>query len=106
MQHSANSSMPFGSRLPGSLHTPSQSFSELLQTPNAQALQIDWAERQVKEHESIKSRLSDLKFNIREYADPLLPRQYPRSHYYPRGVTAEMEKHLLDVIANIKASKA
>ncbi|KAI0427280.1 hypothetical protein F5Y09DRAFT_36562 [Xylaria sp. FL1042] len=65
MQHAANSSQQFAQRLPGALHTPTQSFSEshpALQTPDSQG--IDWADKQAKEHESAKSRLSDPKFNI------------------------------------------
>ncbi|KAI1430110.1 hypothetical protein F5Y12DRAFT_709120 [Xylaria sp. FL1777] len=104
MQHAANSSQQFAARLPGALHTPTHSFSEAIQTPSSQG--VDWADKQAKEHESAKSRLSDSKFNIRDYADPLLPRQHPPSHYYPRGVTTEMEKQLLDLIANIKAERA
>ncbi|KAI0969961.1 hypothetical protein F4678DRAFT_437163 [Xylaria arbuscula] len=107
MQHAANSSQQFAPRLPGSLHTPTQSFSDTaqtLQTPDSQG--ADWADKQAKEHESAKSRLSDPKFSIRDYADPLLPRQQPSSHYYPRGVTPEVEKQLLDLIANIKAGNA
>ncbi|KAI0913179.1 hypothetical protein F4824DRAFT_105395 [Ustulina deusta] len=104
MQHAANSSQQFAPRLPGSLHTPTQSFSETIPTPDSQGM--DWADKQAKEHESAKGRLSDSKFNIRDYADPLLPRQHPPSYYYPRGVTAETEKQLLDLIAKIKAGNA
>ncbi|KAI3331938.1 hypothetical protein HD806DRAFT_478833 [Xylariaceae sp. AK1471] len=106
MQHAANSSQQFAPRLSGPLHTPTQSFSEApIQTPDSQG-GMDWADKQAKEHDAAKSRLSDHKFNIRDYADPLLPRQHPPSHYYPRGVTAETEKRLLDVIAKIKAGNA
>ncbi|KAI0453650.1 hypothetical protein F5B21DRAFT_478772 [Xylaria acuta] len=101
MQHTPNSSQQFAPRGPGPLYTPTRSFNETVQTPDAQG--IDWAEKQAKEHEVAKSRLSDHKFNIRDYADPLLPRQQSASHYYPRGVTAETEKHLLDLISRIKA---
>ncbi|KAI1276697.1 hypothetical protein F5Y07DRAFT_365721 [Xylaria sp. FL0933] len=104
MQYAANSSQQYAPRLPGNLHTPTQSFSEAhpaLQTPDSHG--ADWADKQAKEHDSAKSRLSDPKFNIRDYADPLLPRQQTPSYYYPRGVTAEMETQLLDLIAKLKA---
>ncbi|KAI1350114.1 hypothetical protein F5Y01DRAFT_316064 [Xylaria sp. FL0043] len=124
MQYAANSSQQYAPRLPGNLHTPTQSFSEAhpaLQTPDSHG--ADWADKQAKEHDSAKSRLSDPKFNIstavllvqftvlgssrrRDYADPLLPRQQTPSYYYPRGVTAEMETQLLDLIAKLKAQNA
>ncbi|KAH8161993.1 hypothetical protein CIB48_g6248 [Xylaria polymorpha] len=86
---------------PGPQFTPTRSFNETVQTTDAQGL--DWADKQAKEHEAAKSRLSDHKFNIRDYADPLLPRQQPPPpHYYPRGVTAEMENRLLDLVSTIK----
>ncbi|KAI1819575.1 hypothetical protein F4861DRAFT_526528 [Xylaria intraflava] len=104
MQHVANSSQQFVPQLPASLHTPTQSFSETLQTPSSQG--VEWADRQAKEHEFLKSRLTDHKFNIRDYPDPLLPRQEPPSQYYPQGVTAVMEKHLLEVVSKIKAKSS
>ncbi|KAI0489637.1 hypothetical protein F4859DRAFT_461691 [Xylaria cf. heliscus] len=104
MQHTPNSSQQFAPRGPGLLYTPTQSFNETTQTADAQGL--EWADKLAKEHEAAKSRLSDHKFNIRDYADPLLPRQQPGSHYYPRGVTAEMEMRLLDLISRIKAGDA
>ncbi|KAJ8127008.1 hypothetical protein O1611_g6628 [Lasiodiplodia mahajangana] len=104
MQQTANSSQQFAPRIQGSLYTPNQSFSETIQTPDSQVM--DRAEKQAKEHEVAKSRLSDHTFNIREYPDPLLPRQQPASHYYPKGVTAETEKHLLDLIAKLKAGSS
>ncbi|KAI1166490.1 hypothetical protein F5B18DRAFT_605943 [Nemania serpens] len=100
MQHAANTSQQSVPRGPGSLYTPSQSFSEPVQVPDSSSM--DWADKQAKEHEVAKSRLSDHKFNIRDYADPLLPRQHSPSHYYPRGVTVETEKRLLDLISKIK----
>ncbi|KAI0871283.1 hypothetical protein GGS24DRAFT_472085 [Hypoxylon argillaceum] len=100
-QHTTNPFAQFASRIPGPIYTPSQSFNEAIQTPDSQGM--DWADKQAKDVEVAKSRLSDQKFNIRDYADPLLPRQQPPSYYYPRGVTAEMEKHLLDLISKIKA---
>ncbi|KAI1369526.1 hypothetical protein F5Y08DRAFT_292230 [Xylaria arbuscula] len=111
MQHAANSSQQYRSEwrpMPsGSLHTPNQSFSAAaIQTPDSQG--ADWTDStqpKDKDLESIRGRLSDSKFNIRDYADPLLPRQHSSSHYTPRGVTAELEKHLLEVIAKIKAEE-
>ncbi|KAI1133556.1 hypothetical protein F5Y10DRAFT_228044 [Nemania abortiva] len=99
MQHAANTSQQYAPRVQGSLYTPNQSFSESAQTPDSKVM--DWADKQAKEHEVAKSRLSDHTFNIKDYADPLLPRT--ASHYYPKGVTAEMEKNLLDLVAKIKA---
>ncbi|KAK5628242.1 hypothetical protein RRF57_003957 [Xylaria bambusicola] len=107
MQHAANSSQQYAPRLPGSLHTPTQSFSAAIQTPDSQG--ADWTDGKQskdKELDSVRNRLSDSKFNIRDYADPLLPRQHPPSHYYPRGVTAEMEKNLLDLVAKLKTENA
>ncbi|KAI0543101.1 hypothetical protein GGR58DRAFT_9317 [Xylaria digitata] len=105
MQNTASSSQQWGTRLPGFQYTPNQSFSETIQTGTDPQV-TDWADKQAKEHEFAKSRLSDHKFNIRDYADPLLPRQHPPSHYYPKGVTAETEKQLLDLIEKIKAGNA
>ncbi|GAW12249.1 hypothetical protein ANO14919_016110 [Xylariales sp. No.14919] len=104
MQNATNSSQQWGGRLPGFQYTPNQSFSETSQTADSQVM--DWADKQAKEHEFAKSRLSDPKFNTRDFADPLLPRQQPPSHYYPKGVTAETEKQLLDLIAKIKTGNA
>ncbi|KAI0443334.1 hypothetical protein F4803DRAFT_515728 [Xylaria telfairii] len=101
MQHTPNSSQHFTPRGPGPQFTPTRSFNEAVQTTDAQGL--DWADKQAKEHEAAKSRLSDHKFNIRDYADPILPRQQPTPpNYYPRGVTAEMEKRLQDLVSKVK----
>ncbi|KAI0485187.1 hypothetical protein GGR56DRAFT_617157 [Xylariaceae sp. FL0804] len=79
-------------RFGGAHHTPTQSFSE---------------EAKFREECDIaKSRLSDQKFSSKDYPDPLLPRSQPQSHFYPKEVTAETEKHLLDVIAKIKETTA
>lgn len=43
---------------------------------------------------------------VGDYEDPLLPRQYPQSHYYPKGVTAEIEARLLAIIAQAKGYSA
>ncbi|KAK3382896.1 hypothetical protein B0T24DRAFT_672834 [Lasiosphaeria ovina] len=57
------------------------------------------------EYEMAKMRLSDQKFNIAEYPDPLLPRRVlPRQ--YPLGVTAETERRLQELIADIRANAA
>ncbi|KAK0734383.1 hypothetical protein B0T26DRAFT_746300 [Lasiosphaeria miniovina] len=57
------------------------------------------------EYEMAKTRLSDQKFNIAEYPDPLLPRRVlPRQ--YPLGVTAETERQLQELIANIRVNGA
>ncbi|KAI2625229.1 hypothetical protein GGS21DRAFT_531833 [Xylaria nigripes] len=103
-QHTANSSQQIAPRPSGSLHTPTQSFCETQQSLDSQV--PDWDDKQVTEYENIKNRLFHSRFNIREYPDPLLPRETFRSRYYPHGVTAEMEKHLLDVIAKIKGRAA
>ncbi|GAW25549.1 hypothetical protein SAMD00023353_0802860 [Rosellinia necatrix] len=100
-QPTANSSQQFAPRVPGPAFTPNQSFTGSAQPPDQQRL--DWVDKQAKEHEGAKNRLSDHKFNIRDYPDPLLPRQHSPSHYYPKGVTAEMERHLQDTILKIKA---
>jgi hypothetical protein len=65
-QHAANSSQQFAPRFSGAaLHTPTQSFSEALQTPDSQGM--NWAgSTSVKEEELAKSRLSDTHFNISE----------------------------------------
>ncbi|KAF3010457.1 hypothetical protein E8E14_003695 [Neopestalotiopsis sp. 37M] len=59
--------------------------------------------KKLKEEADIaKQRLSDLKFNIRDYPDPLLPREVPRERHMPQGLTEQDEKHLLEVIAKYK----
>ncbi|KAI8951000.1 hypothetical protein F4801DRAFT_546872 [Xylaria longipes] len=103
MQHTPNSSQQFAQRGPGLLYTPTRSFGEAVQISDAQGIEAD---KQAQEHEVAKSRLSDHKFNIRDYADPLLPRQQPPSHPNPRSVTAETEKHLLELISRLKAGNA
>ncbi|KAK0731166.1 hypothetical protein B0H67DRAFT_62166 [Lasiosphaeris hirsuta] len=63
---------------------------------------VSWNTKKFRdEYEVAKARLSDLKFNIGEYPDPLLPRQ-PHRMQYPSGVTAEMERQLQALIANIR----
>ncbi|KAI1074025.1 hypothetical protein F5B20DRAFT_564977 [Whalleya microplaca] len=104
---SSGPSRPLASNLPGQLHTPNQSFSESAQTPDStKAGQMaGWMDKKFREETDVaKARLSDQKFNMSDYADPLLPRQHPQSKYYPRGVTAETEAHLQKVIAAAKAN--
>ncbi|KAI1328304.1 hypothetical protein F5Y16DRAFT_369360 [Xylariaceae sp. FL0255] len=98
--HAANTSH---TRVP--VHTPTQSFSDALQTPDSRG--IDWADKQAKDVELAKARLVDPKFNIRDYPDPLLPRQQQApSHYLPKTSTPETEARLLEIIAQIKRKTA
>lgn len=64
MQRTANTSQQSVPRGPGSLYTPSQSFSEPVQSLDSSSM--EWEDKQAKEHEVAKSRLSDSKFNISE----------------------------------------
>ncbi|KAK0657441.1 hypothetical protein B0T16DRAFT_60354 [Cercophora newfieldiana] len=57
------------------------------------------------EYENFKARLADQFFDGGEGPDPLLPRQASVGQY-PAGVTAETEKLLKDVIAEIRAGSA
>ncbi|KAI1375673.1 hypothetical protein F4677DRAFT_422027 [Hypoxylon crocopeplum] len=102
-----SSSRPLAARTPGQPHTPTHSFSEAAFTPDS-ALDgklAAWNDKKTKEEFDLaRSRLADQRFNIREYEDPLLPRQTPQSHYYPKGVTAETEARLLRLIAKVKES--
>ncbi|KAH9904201.1 hypothetical protein F4778DRAFT_734374 [Xylariomycetidae sp. FL2044] len=94
----------FPHRLSDTLHTPSQSFSGAAQTPESNAeASLAWADKKFREEYDVaKSRLSDQKFEIADYDDPLLPRTRPQSAHYPKGISAELEKHLLDVVANVR----
>ncbi|KAK7932114.1 hypothetical protein PG985_002826 [Apiospora marii] len=94
-------------RLPGQLHTPTQSFSESgtgaggVATPDLSGAQRIAAFNDKKfkeEYDFTKSRLSDQKFDIREYPDPLLPRNPQQEPIFPKGVTSEMEQHLLELV--------
>ncbi|KAH8676180.1 hypothetical protein BX600DRAFT_196371 [Xylariales sp. PMI_506] len=97
-------------RVPGQLHTPTQSFSEspAAGTPEqilAKTLTIN--DKKFKEdYDNAKARLSDQKFDIREYPDPLLPRDPASENYLPKGLTPETENYLLEVVARIKGSQA
>ncbi|KAI2623025.1 hypothetical protein GGS26DRAFT_593875 [Hypomontagnella submonticulosa] len=102
-----SSSRPLASRLPSQLHTPTHSFSEAAVTPDSSmdSQLPNWNDKKSREElDAARSRLVDQKFNIKDYDDPLLPRRYPQSYYYPAGVTAETEAHLLKVIAEAKGS--
>ncbi|XXG98804.1 hypothetical protein Hte_005134 [Hypoxylon texense] len=108
MQNSTpSSSRPLTSRVPGQLHTPTHSFSEAAFTPDStsEGKAIAWNDKRSKDELDLaRARLSDQRFNMRDYEDPLLPRQFPPSHYYPKGVTAEIEARLLGIIAQVKGS--
>ncbi|KAI1460490.1 hypothetical protein F4805DRAFT_454912 [Annulohypoxylon moriforme] len=105
MQNTPSSSRPLAARMPGQLHTPTHSFSEAAFTPDSvDGRNVTWDKKSKEEFELARARLTDQKFNIRDYEDPLLPRQHPPSHYYPLGVTAETETRLLKAIAQAKNS--
>ncbi|KAI0387410.1 hypothetical protein F5Y04DRAFT_240145 [Hypomontagnella monticulosa] len=102
-----SSSRPLAARLPSQVHTPTHSFSETAVTPDSSmdSQLPHWNDKRSRDElEAARSRLVDQKFNMRDYDDPLLPRQYPQSYYYPAGVTAEIEARLLQVIAEAKGS--
>ncbi|KAI0404906.1 hypothetical protein F4802DRAFT_204492 [Xylaria palmicola] len=101
MQQASQQSAPRG---PAPLMTPNQSFGEAGQPLEMHA--AAWVDKHAKEQEVAMSRLSDQKFNMREYADPLTPRQYSQSQYYPKGVTAETERRLLDLVSRLKTGTA
>ncbi|KAI5466138.1 hypothetical protein BGZ63DRAFT_420646 [Mariannaea sp. PMI_226] len=52
--------------------------------------------RAKEERETAKSRLQDHSFNMKNYADPLSPRD--RSKALPPGITPEMEQRWLRMI--------
>ncbi|KAI0172106.1 hypothetical protein GGR52DRAFT_549042 [Hypoxylon sp. FL1284] len=107
MQNTPSSSRPLASRMPGQLHTPTQSFSEAAFTPDStsEGKAIAWNDKRSKDDfDTAKARLSDQRFSMKDYEDPLLPRQFPQSHYYPKGVTAETEARLLAIIAKAKGA--
>ncbi|KAI1209430.1 uncharacterized protein F4807DRAFT_426679 [Annulohypoxylon truncatum] len=98
-----SSSRPLAARVPGQLHTPTHSFSDAAFTPDSiDGRTVAWNKNSKEDLSSLQAKLTDQKFNIRDYEDPLLPRQHPPSHYYPNGVTAETEARLLKVIAKVK----
>ncbi|KAI1386858.1 uncharacterized protein F4822DRAFT_411432 [Hypoxylon trugodes] len=103
-----NSSRPLAARASAQVHTPtqSQSFSGNAFTPDSiEGKTIHWNDKRSREEfELARAKLSDQMFNIRDYEDPLLPRQIPPSQYYPKGVTAETETRLLKLIADVKDS--
>ncbi|KAI0125564.1 hypothetical protein BJ170DRAFT_437855 [Xylariales sp. AK1849] len=93
------------SRVPGQLHTPTQSFSD----PPANATPVKsnmHDSRQFKEdYDNARSRLTDQKFDMRDYPDPLLPRDTPSEKYKPKSLTAETEKRLLDLVDMVKGTQ-
>ncbi|KAK8070130.1 hypothetical protein PG994_006746 [Apiospora phragmitis] len=102
-------------RLPGQLHTPTQSFSESgtgaggAATPDlAGAARVAaFNDKKFKEeYEYTKSKLSDQKFDIRDYPDPLLPRNPQQETFLPKGVTTEIEQHLIELVQDIKQRMA
>ncbi|KAK0618258.1 hypothetical protein B0T17DRAFT_331089 [Bombardia bombarda] len=63
-----------------------------------------WNTKKFREEcEMAKGRLSDQKFSIADYPDPLLPRP-PHPKLYPRGTTVETEKRLRELIDQVRAS--
>ncbi|OTA56436.1 hypothetical protein K449DRAFT_387483 [Hypoxylon sp. EC38] len=101
-----SSSRPLAARVPSQLHTPTHSFSEAAFTPESvEGKALAWNDKKSREEFDLaRARIADQKFNIRDYEDPLLPRQHPPSHYYPKNVTAETEARLLKLIAEVKGS--
>ncbi|KAK7976728.1 hypothetical protein PG989_015191 [Apiospora arundinis] len=96
-------------RLPSQLHTPTQSFSESgagsSSTPDLSGVARVAAfndKKYKEEYDYTKAKLSDQKFDIRDYPDPLLPRTAQQETFVPKGVTPELEKHLLDIVENHK----
>ncbi|ORY57536.1 uncharacterized protein BCR38DRAFT_490039 [Pseudomassariella vexata] len=82
--------------------TPTPSFSES-PAPDVSSK----GERKTKEEiDSAKARLSDTKFEMNHFPDPLLPRTGTAAIFMPKGVTAEMEAHLQGVIDRIKGTTA
>ncbi|EMR70987.1 hypothetical protein UCREL1_1974 [Eutypa lata UCREL1] len=55
-----------------------------------------------EDYEGCKARMADSKFNIRNFPDPLLPRQQSQADFYPKGVTPELEAHLQSIIKAVK----
>ncbi|KAI1339106.1 hypothetical protein F5Y15DRAFT_384816 [Xylariaceae sp. FL0016] len=107
----SNAGSSFAPRLGGALHTPTQSFSgDVAPTPDSTSAGrsvFDFKEQKLRdEYDHAKTRLSDQHFNMRDYPDPLLPRRELPSAFYPKGVTAEMEQKLLDVIARQKENSS
>ncbi|KAI8962280.1 hypothetical protein F5Y11DRAFT_323425 [Daldinia sp. FL1419] len=101
-----SSSRPLASRVPGQLHTPTHSFSEAALTPDSsEAKSSNWNDKRSREELDLaRAKLADQKFNMRDYDDPLLPRQHRQAHYYPKGVTAGTEANLLKLIAEFTGS--
>ncbi|KAF7542897.1 hypothetical protein G7Z17_g11189 [Cylindrodendrum hubeiense] len=60
------------------------------------------ARRMMEECETAKSKLVDQKFTMKQYPDPLLPRDKDTSKVYPQGVTPDMEQRWLKMINDSK----
>ncbi|KAJ1334133.1 hypothetical protein MN608_04138 [Microdochium nivale] len=90
-------------RMPG-LHTPTHSFSEApVQTPDSTAAGKGSAQdRRDREIFEFAKRLTDQKFTMASYPDPLLPRQATQEEQLPKGVTTAMEAYLQTVAARVK----
>ncbi|KAF3061104.1 hypothetical protein GL218_03809 [Daldinia childiae] len=103
-----SSSRPLTSRVPGQLHTPTHSFSDAAFTPDSSEVRVGtWNDKRSREDLDLaRTRLADQKFNMRDFEDPLLPRQHPQSHYYPKGVTEETEAKLLKLIVELTGSSS
>ncbi|KAI4596194.1 hypothetical protein KJ359_005701 [Pestalotiopsis sp. 9143b] len=98
-----------GNRAPG-LHTPTQSFSGSPADTLTPGVAFDPMARTDKkklkeEVDGAKQRLTDVKFNMRDYPDPLLPRDVPPERHIPQGFTANDEKALLDLVALTRISQ-
>ncbi|KAK6200830.1 hypothetical protein LQW54_009494 [Pestalotiopsis sp. IQ-011] len=98
-----------GNRAPG-LHTPTQSFSGSPADTLTPSVAFDPMARTDKkklkeEVDGAKQRLTDVKFNMRDYPDPLLPRDVPRERHIPQGFTTNDEKALLDLVALTRISQ-
>lgn len=97
-------------RMAGQMHTPTQSFNDSILETNLETPAFKLPptnEKKLKEDiEHTKARLTDQRFNINDYPDPLLPRTSPREKFFPNDTTAETEQHLLEVAAAAKAKAA
>ncbi|KAI2472095.1 hypothetical protein F4781DRAFT_384367 [Annulohypoxylon bovei var. microspora] len=106
--NTSSSSRPLAARVPWQLHTPTHSFSDAAFTPDSiDGRTVVWNNKiSIDEFDLARAKLADQKFNIKDYEDPLLPRQYPPPHFFPNGVTGETEARLLKVIAKAKGSSS
>ncbi|KAI2616474.1 hypothetical protein GGR54DRAFT_609340 [Hypoxylon sp. NC1633] len=100
-------SRPLTTRGSDQLHTPTHSFSDAAYTPDSilDSRVAAFADKKAKEEFDLaRARLFDQRFNMRDYDDPLLPRQHQQSHFYPKGVTAETEARLQRLIDEVKSA--